>query len=199
VSSLAAVPIALVTRFLRLDDTVTGGGATLDSPGAGTPGEECRRLAIVGLLEPPRWCAVMAECRMEDCAVGAAGEGLFNRLVNSGEVGVGTTGFTSGGTSLVSSPVTSTFSGSLRGLSTALSASLLGSDWLLLRRFPPGPRWIFLRCGEAGITGGFQALSSSIFFSCRSCSQRLCASASRSFCFSSSSICWHISKSRSST
>ena len=40
------------------------------------------------------------------CAVGAAGEGLFNRLVNSGEVGVGTTGFTSGGTSLVSSPVT---------------------------------------------------------------------------------------------
>jgi hypothetical protein len=39
------------------------------------------------------------------CAVGA-GEGLFNRLVNSGEVGVGTTGFTSGGTSLVSSPVT---------------------------------------------------------------------------------------------
>jgi len=40
------------------------------------------------------------------CAVGAAGEGLFNRLVNSGEVGVGTTGFTSGRTSLVSSPVT---------------------------------------------------------------------------------------------
>jgi len=67
VSSLPAAPIALVTRFLRLDDTITGGGATLDSPGAGTPGEECRRLAIVGLLEPPRWCAVMAECRMEDC------------------------------------------------------------------------------------------------------------------------------------
>ena len=40
------------------------------------------------------------------CAVGAAGEGLFSRLVNSGEVGVGTTGFTSGGTSMVSSPVT---------------------------------------------------------------------------------------------
>jgi hypothetical protein len=40
------------------------------------------------------------------CAVGAAGEGLFNRLVKSGEVGVGTTGFTSGPTSLVSSPVT---------------------------------------------------------------------------------------------
>jgi len=67
VSSLPAAPIALVTRFLRLDDTVTGGGATLDSPAAGTPGEECRRLAIVGLLEPPRWCAVMAECRIEDC------------------------------------------------------------------------------------------------------------------------------------
>lgn len=67
VSSLPKAPIALVTRFLRLDDTVTGGGATLDSPGAGTPGEECRRLAIVGLLEPPRWCAVMAECRIEDC------------------------------------------------------------------------------------------------------------------------------------
>jgi len=33
--------------------------------------------------------------------------------------------------------------------------------------------------------GGFQALSSSIFFSCRSCSHRLCASASRSLCFSS--------------
>lgn len=48
--------------------------------------------------------------------------------------------------------LTSTLSGSLRGLSTALSASLLGSDWLLLRRFPPGPRWIFLRCGEAGVT-----------------------------------------------
>lgn len=48
--------------------------------------------------------------------------------------------------------LTSTLSGSLRGLSTALSASLLGSDWLLLRRFPPGPRWIFLRWGEASVT-----------------------------------------------
>ena len=67
VSSLPAAPIALDTRFFRLDDTVTGGGTTLVSPGAGTPGEECRRLAIVGLLEPARWCAVMAECRIEDC------------------------------------------------------------------------------------------------------------------------------------
>lgn len=54
VSSPAAAPIALVTRFLRLDDTVAGGGATLDTPAAGIPGEECRRLAMVGLLEPPR-------------------------------------------------------------------------------------------------------------------------------------------------
>jgi hypothetical protein len=54
VSSLPAAPIALVTRFLRLDDTAAGGGATLDTPGAGIPGEECRRLEIVGLLEPPR-------------------------------------------------------------------------------------------------------------------------------------------------
>jgi hypothetical protein len=39
------------------------------------------------------------------CAVGA-GDGLFSRLVNSGEVGVGATGLTSGGTSVVSSPIT---------------------------------------------------------------------------------------------
>lgn len=48
--------------------------------------------------------------------------------------------------------LTSTLSGSLKGLSTALSASLLGSDWLLLRRLPPGLRWIFFRWGEAGVT-----------------------------------------------
>jgi hypothetical protein len=36
--------------------------------------------------------------------------------------------------------LTSTLSGSFKGLSTALSASLLGSDWLLLRRLPLGPR-----------------------------------------------------------
>jgi hypothetical protein len=53
-SSAPAAPIALVTRFLRLDDTVTGGGATLSTPGTGIPGDECRRLAIVGLLEPTR-------------------------------------------------------------------------------------------------------------------------------------------------
>jgi hypothetical protein len=39
------------------------------------------------------------------CAVGA-GDGLFSRLVNSGEVGVGATCFTSGGTSVLSSPIT---------------------------------------------------------------------------------------------
>jgi hypothetical protein len=54
VSSAPAAPIALVTRFLRLDDTVTGGGATLNTPGTGIPGDECRRLAIVGLFEPTR-------------------------------------------------------------------------------------------------------------------------------------------------
>ena len=59
------------------------------------------------------WLAISEHARLTKqsavtptCAVGAAGDGLFNRLVNSGEVGVGTTGFTSGGTSLVSSPVT---------------------------------------------------------------------------------------------
>jgi hypothetical protein len=54
VSSAPAAPIALVTRFLRLDDTETGGGATLNTPGTGIPGDECRRLAIVGLFEPAR-------------------------------------------------------------------------------------------------------------------------------------------------
>jgi hypothetical protein len=39
------------------------------------------------------------------CAVGA-GEGLFSRLVSNGEVGVGATGFISGGASVVSSPIT---------------------------------------------------------------------------------------------
>jgi hypothetical protein len=39
------------------------------------------------------------------CAVGA-GDGLFSRLVNSGEVGVGATCLTSGGTSVLSSPIT---------------------------------------------------------------------------------------------
>jgi hypothetical protein len=50
-------------------------------------------------------CLTKQSALTSTCAVGA-GEGLFNRLVNSGEVGVGTTGFTSGGTSIVSSPVT---------------------------------------------------------------------------------------------
>lgn len=54
VSSPPAAPIALVTRFLRLDETVTGGGATLSTPGVGIPGDEFRRLAIVGLFEPAR-------------------------------------------------------------------------------------------------------------------------------------------------
>jgi hypothetical protein len=54
VSSPPAASIALVTRFLRLDDTVTGGGVTLDTPGAGIPGDECRRLEIVGLFELAR-------------------------------------------------------------------------------------------------------------------------------------------------
>ena len=49
-SSDAAVPIALVTKFLRLDDTVVGGGAT-----AGIPGEELSKLVIVGLLAATLW------------------------------------------------------------------------------------------------------------------------------------------------
>jgi hypothetical protein len=43
--------------------------------------------------------------RFFTCAVGA-GDGLFSRLVNSGDVGVGATGLTSAGTSGVSSPIT---------------------------------------------------------------------------------------------
>jgi hypothetical protein len=43
--------------------------------------------------------------RQFTCTDGA-GDGLFNKLVNSGEVGVGAIGLTSGGVSLVSSPIT---------------------------------------------------------------------------------------------
>ena len=63
-SSDAAAPIALVTRFLRLEDTVAGGGATA----AGIPGDELSKLAMVGLLDATLWCPdVMAECRMDVC------------------------------------------------------------------------------------------------------------------------------------
>ena len=124
------------------------------------PGEELKRLAIVG--EEPLWGEVIAECSIDELFCDTdwdAVEGDFNKLVNNGEVGVGLVNADSSGTS--------TLSGSLRGL----SASLLGSDILdaLLMFISREP--------------GFQARSNSIFRSSLSFNHFLWASFSNSFFF----------------